>query len=50
MGVIDLKSAVASKHDIRIEQNQDEWPLKSPTRGDFFIPMVMYAVVLRHRN
>jgi len=46
---IDLKSAVALKHDIRIEQNQDGRPLISPTRSDFFIPMIMYAVVLRHR-
>jgi hypothetical protein len=44
-----LKSAVALKHDIRIERNQDGRPLISPTRGDFFIPMIMYAAVLNNR-
>ena len=46
---IDLKSAVALKHDIRSERNQDGRPLISSTRGDFLILMIMYAVVLRHR-
>jgi hypothetical protein len=36
-------------NNIRIERNQDGRPLISPTRDDFFIPMIMYAVVLRHR-
>ena len=49
MNGIDLKSAVALKHDSRIEQNQDGRPLIGPTRADFFNPMIMYAVVLRHR-
>jgi hypothetical protein len=43
-----LKSTVALKHDIGIEQNQAGRPLIGPTRGDFFTPMIMYAVVLRH--
>jgi hypothetical protein len=48
-----LKSTVALKHEIGIEQigieqNQAGRPLIGPTRGDFFTPMIMYAVVLRH--
>jgi hypothetical protein len=43
-----LKLVAALKHDIRMDLNQDERPLIGPTLGDFFIPMTMYAVVLRH--
>ena len=48
MGGIDLNSAPTLKHDINSERNRDERLLISLTRGDFFIPMIMHAVVLRH--
>jgi hypothetical protein len=47
MSGIDLKSCLALKHDLRIERNQRWWPLISSARSDFFIPVIMYALVFR---